>query len=94
MTSVPLQKPRASRLSALQVAFGSIVAVGLILILIAVAAENLGLGIKEDFFLFQWFRLPRRDCAMLGAALIALPFACLLTSFTVVDAVAFGLQRP
>jgi lysophospholipase L1-like esterase len=78
MTSIPIQKPAASRLSALQVAFGSIVAVGLILVLIAVAAEPLGLGIKEDFFLFQWFGLARRECAMLGAAVIALPFACAL----------------
>src|SRR5262245_60668713 len=78
MTSIPIQKLGASRLSALQIAFGSIVAVGFILVLIAVAAEPLGLGIKEDFFLFQWFRLPRRECAMLGAALIALPFVCAL----------------
>jgi hypothetical protein len=47
-------------------------------VIIAVAAEPLGLGIKEDFLLFQSFKLPRRECAMLGAALIALPFVCAL----------------
>src|SRR5215475_4962447 len=78
MTSIPIQKPGTSPLSGLQIAFGSIVAVGFILVIIAVAAEPLGLGIKEDFFLFQWFGLPRRECAMLGAAVIALPFLCAL----------------
>jgi hypothetical protein len=78
MTSVPIQKPGTARLSPLQIIFGSIVAVGLILVLIAVAAEPLGLGIKEDFFLFRWFGLPRRECATLGAAVIALPFLCAL----------------
>jgi hypothetical protein len=75
MTSIPIQKSGASRLSALQIAFGAIVAVGFILVVIAVAAEPLGLGIKEDFLLFRWFELPRRECAMWGATLIALPFA-------------------
>jgi hypothetical protein len=78
MTSIPIQKPGASRRSALQVAFGLVVTIGLILVAIAVAAEPLGLGIKEEFVLFQWFGLARRECAMLGAALIALPFVCAL----------------
>jgi hypothetical protein len=72
-TSIPLQRHGSSRLSPLSISCASIVAVGVILIAIAVAAGPLGLGIKEGFFLFRWFGLPRRECALLGAALIASP---------------------
>src|SRR5262245_45939901 len=66
LSYIPIHK---SRLPVILVACGAIF-IGLV-----VAAGHLGLGIKEDFVLYRWFGLNRTDSVLLGATLIALPFA-------------------
>jgi hypothetical protein len=66
LSYIPIRK---SRLPVVLVASGAIF-IGLV-----VAAGHLGLGIKEDFVLYRWFGLNRTDSVLLGATLIALPFA-------------------
>jgi hypothetical protein len=74
LTDIAIQRPSPSRLSVPVILAGFSIAVGFFFVAIAVAAEPLGLGIKEDFLFYRRFGLPRRDCALLGATLIALPF--------------------
>src|SRR5436190_8347074 len=52
----------------------ALVAAGVVLVGLVIAAGHLGLGLKEDFVLYRWFGLSRTDSVFLGATLIALAF--------------------
>ena len=70
----------------------AVVVAGLMVALVAALAPWLSLGRAEDFVLFKWIGLSRREMLIGGLAIAALPIAVLIA--TIVDAEAGTVGIP